>query len=121
MDQRSIVVFLHLKRLSAKAKDVHTELVQVLGYDSIAYSTVTKYAQNDVILENEPEVKDRAEDQSFSITDNAIPEALEMMPFTSIRQIIKMTFILPTIVFHRLTKSLHFLLKRLRCVHQRLS
>jgi hypothetical protein len=44
MHQRLIVVFLHLKELSAKAKakDVHTELEQILGSDPIAYSTVTK-------------------------------------------------------------------------------
>jgi hypothetical protein len=71
MDQRSIVVFLHLKRLSAKvkakakakvkakAKDVRTELVQVFGSDSIAYSIVTKYFQNDVILQNEQEAEDK--------------------------------------------------------------
>jgi hypothetical protein len=42
MDKRSIVVFVHLKRLSAKAKDVHTELGWVVGSDAIACSTVTK-------------------------------------------------------------------------------
>jgi hypothetical protein len=46
---------------------------------------VTKYIRNDVILENEPEAVDRAEDQSFSITGNAILEVFEMMPFASIR------------------------------------
>jgi hypothetical protein len=116
MDQRSIVVFLHLTRLSAKAKDVHTELVQVLGSDAIAYLTVTKDIQKDVILQNEPEAEDRAEDHAFSITDNAILEALEMVPFPSIRQIAKMTSIRSTTGFRRLTKSLHFLLNRLRWV-----
>jgi hypothetical protein len=42
MDEMSIVMFLYQKELSAKAKDVYTELVQVLGSDAIAYSTVTK-------------------------------------------------------------------------------
>jgi hypothetical protein len=44
------VVFLYLKGLSAKAKDAHPELVQVLRSDAIAYSTLTKSLQNDVIL-----------------------------------------------------------------------
>jgi hypothetical protein len=61
-----------------------------------------------------PEAEDRAEDQDFSITDNAILEALEMMPFASIRQIAKMICIPPTTEFRLLTKSLHFVLKRLR-------
>jgi hypothetical protein len=49
MDQSSIVVFLRLKGLSDKAKDVHTELVKVLGYDAMACSTLTKYRRNNVI------------------------------------------------------------------------
>jgi hypothetical protein len=39
-----------------------------------------------------------------------------MMPFASIRQIAKMTSIPPTTVLRRSTNSLHFVLKRLRCV-----
>jgi hypothetical protein len=109
-----MVVFLHLKGLSAKAKDVHTEFVQVPGSDTIAYSTVTKYLGNDVILQNEPEAADQAEYQGLSIADNAILEALEMMPFALIRQIAKMTIIFRRTGLRRLTKSLHFVLKRLR-------
>jgi hypothetical protein len=78
-------MFLHLKVLSAKAKDVHTKFVHVLESDAIAYSTVTNYLGNNVILQNEPEAEDRVENQSFPITDNAILDALEMMPFASIR------------------------------------
>jgi hypothetical protein len=118
MDQRSIAVFLHLKGLSAKAKDVHTEMIRVLGSDAIAYSTATKYLQNDVILQNELEAEDRTEDQSFSIADKAILEALEMMPFVSIRHITKMIIIPRTTGFRRLTKLFHFVLKRrLRVPH----
>jgi hypothetical protein len=36
VDHKSIVVFLHLKGISANAKDVHTELVQILESDAIA-------------------------------------------------------------------------------------
>jgi hypothetical protein len=97
----------------SQSKDVHTELVQVLGPDAITCSTVTKYMRNAVILQNELEAEDRAEDQRFAITDNAILEALEMMQFASIRQIAKMTFIPLITVFRHLTKSLHFVLKRL--------
>jgi hypothetical protein len=85
MNQRSIVVFLHLKGLSTKAKNVHTELVQIFESDVIAYSIVTKYIRNDIILQNEPEAEDRVEDQGFSITDNTILEVLEIMPLFSIR------------------------------------
>jgi hypothetical protein len=95
------------------AKDIHTEVEQVIRSDAIAYSTVTKHIRNDAVLENEREAKNRAENQGFSITDNVILETLEMMPFASIRQIVKMTIIPPTTVFPRSTKSLDFVLKRL--------
>jgi hypothetical protein len=104
-------VFFHLKGLSVKTKDVHTEFVQVIESDAIAYSTVAKYIWNDVIFQNEPEAKDRAEDQGFSMTNNAILEIFAMISFASIRQIVKMTFIPLTTVFRRLMKSLHFTLK----------
>jgi hypothetical protein len=108
MDQRLIVVFLPLKGLLAKAKDIYTELGDVLRSDAIAYSTEIKDMQNDVILQNEPEAEDRADDQGFSTTHNAILEALEMMPFDSICQIAKITLIPLATRFHRLPKSLHF-------------
>jgi hypothetical protein len=85
--------------LSAKAKDVHTELVHVLKSDAIAYSTMTKYIRNDVIFQNEPEAKDGVEDQGFSIPDNVNLEAFEMMPFAPIRQIAEMTSSLLNLYF----------------------
>jgi hypothetical protein len=109
-------VFLRLKGISAKAKDVHTEPVQVLGSNAIGSSTETKDRRNDVILQNAPEAGDRPEGQTFSPTDNTILETLEMMPFASIRQITKMTFIPLLTRFRSFTKSLHFILKGLRSV-----
>jgi hypothetical protein len=41
MDQRSICLFLAMRRLSAQA--IYKELVAVLGRDAIGYSTVTNY------------------------------------------------------------------------------
>jgi hypothetical protein len=55
-------MFLHRKGLSVKAKDVQTELVQILALGAIAYSIVTKYIRNDLSLQNEQEAEDRAED-----------------------------------------------------------
>jgi hypothetical protein len=110
-----------LKGLSAKVKDIHTELAEMLRSDAIVYSTVTKYMRKEAILQNEPEAEDRAENQGFSIPDNAILEALEMMSFASIRQIATKSFIPPATTFRRLTKSLRLVLKRLRSVAHRLS
>jgi hypothetical protein len=40
MDQSSIVLYLHLKRLSVHA--IHDDLVAILGPKAVAYSTVTR-------------------------------------------------------------------------------
>jgi hypothetical protein len=70
LDQSSIVVFLHLKVLSARAKNVHAEYVQVLGPDAIAYLTVTQRIWNDVILQNEPETEDRGSSGRSRLIDD---------------------------------------------------
>jgi hypothetical protein len=106
MNQRPIVLSLHLKGLSDKDKDVRTAFVHVIGSDVIASLIMTKQIRNNVILQNAPEAEDRAEDQGFQIRDNAILEALQMTPCDSIRQIAKMITILPTAVFRRLTSRL---------------
>jgi hypothetical protein len=103
------------------AKEIHPEVVHELGSDAIASAIVTKYTRNDAILQNEPEAEDRAEDQGFSIADNGILKGFEMMPFASIRRVARMTFIPLANVFCCLTKSLQFVLKRLRSVTHRLS
>jgi hypothetical protein len=41
MDQRSVVLFLSMKSFSVR--NIHDELVTVLGPDAIGYSTVTNY------------------------------------------------------------------------------
>jgi hypothetical protein len=71
---------------------------------------------NEIILQNEPEAEDGAVNQSFSITDRVILEALEIMLFAWIRQIAQTTFVPHTTGFRGLAKLLHFVLKRLRWV-----
>jgi hypothetical protein len=72
-------------------------------------------------MKQKQRIEDRAEDQGFSITDNAILEALELMPFASIHQISKIILIPSPTAFRRLTKLLHFVLKKLPWIPLRLS
>jgi hypothetical protein len=48
MDQRSICLFLAMKRLSAQT--IYNELVAVLDPDTIGYSTVTNYLRQQHFL-----------------------------------------------------------------------
>jgi hypothetical protein len=64
INQKSTVMLLHVKGLSAK--DVHTKLAQVLRPDgAIAYSTITKYIRNNIALQNKPEADERGKNQVF--------------------------------------------------------
>jgi hypothetical protein len=41
MDQKSIVLYLHLKEMSAQT--IHDDLVATLGYKTLGYSKIMKY------------------------------------------------------------------------------
>jgi hypothetical protein len=81
MDQRSIVLFLAMKGLSARA--VHDELVAVLVSNAIAYSTVTKYLRHSQLP---PIIADPLVEPPTTVTDGAILDDLQRQPFSSVRK-----------------------------------
>jgi hypothetical protein len=96
MDQRSICLFLALKGFSARA--VSHELTVILGAGAIADLTVTKYLcqrQFISILVDPP-----PEEPATIIIDQAILDAFERYPFSSIRKLARFTCI-PTTTVHR--------------------
>jgi hypothetical protein len=111
MDQRSICLFLAMKGLSAR--DVHNELVAVLGPDAIAYSTVTNYLRQWPFpaISSEP-----SDEPPTSIIDDAILDAFDKQSFSSVRKLAKLTCIPNTTVYRHLTRSLGFVVKNLRWV-----
>jgi hypothetical protein len=111
MDQRSICLFLAMKGLSAR--EVDNELVAVLGLDAIAYSTVTKCLRQRQFLVIFPEPSDEL---PTAIIDDAIVEAVDEPPFSSVREVAKLTCIPTTTICRHLTGSLGFVLRHLRWV-----
>jgi hypothetical protein len=108
MDQCIICLYLNRKGLSAQA--IHDELVQVLGSDVIAYSTVTSYldasrwrAQNE----------EQHSDPPPNVIDMAILQALNKTLFASVRELSKYMCISRATVWRRLTGSLGFVVKHL--------
>jgi hypothetical protein len=77
MDQRSICLFLAMKRLSAR--DVHHELVALLSPDAIAYSIVTSYLRQRQfpVISSEP-----SREPPTTIIDDSILDALDKQPFS---------------------------------------
>jgi hypothetical protein len=111
MDQRSICLFLAMKRLSAR--EVHNELVAVLGLDAIGSSTVTRYLRQRQfpVIFLEP-----SDEPPTTIINDAILETFDKQSFSSVRELAKLTCIPTTTVYRHLTKSLGFVLKHLRWV-----
>jgi hypothetical protein len=108
MNQRTICLYLNRKGLSAQA--IHDEFVQVLGYDAIAYSTVTSYfgasrwrAQND----------EQDSDPPPDVMDKAILQAVNQTLFASVRELAKSVCMSRATVWRRLTGSLGFFVKHL--------
>jgi hypothetical protein len=113
MDQRSICLFLVIKGFSDRA--VCNELTAVLGADAIAYLTATKYLhqrQFTSILVGAP----RPDEPATIVIDQAVLDALERYPFSSIRELARLTCIPTTTVHRHLTQPLGFVVKHLRWV-----
>jgi hypothetical protein len=89
MDQRSICLALAMEGLSSG--DVHNEFVVMLSPDAVAYSTITRYL--------------RQEHCQVSF------DAFDKQPFSSLRELAKLTRIPTTLVHQHLTKSLGIVVK----------
>jgi hypothetical protein len=100
-----------MKGLSAR--EVHNELVAVLGLDVIGGSTVTRYRRQQQFPAIFPEPSD---EPPPTIIDDAILEGFDKQPFSSVRELAKLTCIQTTTVYRHLTRSLGFVLKHLRWV-----
>jgi hypothetical protein len=102
MGQRSIVSFLHLKRLDATR--IHHELEAVHGLDAMPYSTVTRTLHSAIWTQTDPKTP-------HSEVDDAIVQALGKLPFASVRELARRQCCAPTIIYYHFTKSLHFVSK----------
>jgi hypothetical protein len=111
MDQRSICLFLAMKGLSAR--DLHNELVAVLVPDAIAYSTVTSYLRRRQFpaISSEP-----SHEPPMTIIDYSILDAFDKQPFSSVKELAKLTCMPTTTVYRHLTRLLGFAVKHLRWI-----
>jgi hypothetical protein len=101
---------LYLSRKGFSAHAIHEELVQILGLDAVAYSTVTSHLRASRWT---AQTEERHSDPSPDIVDNAVLEALDQTPFASVRELAKATCIPRTTVWRRLKASLGFVVKHL--------
>jgi hypothetical protein len=111
MDQRSIILFLARKSLSFR--DIHDELVVVLGPDAIDDSTVTKYLRQSRLTAI---ILDTLEPPSLTVTNDEILDAFQLQPFFSVRELAKLTCIPRSPVHQYRPQTLRFVVKHLRWV-----
>jgi hypothetical protein len=67
---------------------IHNDLVFVLGPDALGYSTVTKYLRQSRLTASN---MDTLEKPPITVVDNAILDALQQQPFSSVRELVKLS------------------------------
>jgi hypothetical protein len=92
---------------------IHEDLMRVLGENAAAYSTVTKYVHS----ERFPPKNDGPPSEPISVepgpVEQAISTALADYPFSSVRELSRLTFLPHSTVHRQLTDSLHFRIQHL--------
>jgi hypothetical protein len=119
MDQQSIVLYLSRKGLSAVA--IHDDLVATLDAEAVSYPSVTRYLREAIFASSNPPDPLSPPEHRLDDSDQAVLLALADQPFASIRELSRLTC-LPRMTAHRrLTQSLGFHVRHLRCAPHFLS
>jgi hypothetical protein len=119
MARRPIVAYLSLKGMSAC--EIHDDIVAALGLDAVSYNLVTRYLGEARFPPSKPEPHPADVQRDIHDSDQVILSALEDNPFASVRQLSRLTHLPSTTVYRRLTQSLGFVARHLRCVSHALS
>jgi hypothetical protein len=114
LDHRSIVLYLHKKRLSPKC--IYDDLVLTLGLDATAYGTVASDVHDVKYIHPKfTSPPDMISGQLHEF-DQAILLIFEEQPFSSVKQLSCSTHLSRMTVYRRLTRSLNFRVRHLRHV-----
>jgi hypothetical protein len=114
MDQKSIVLYLYMNGMALDA--IHEDLVRMLEENAIAYSTVTKYVRSIRFPPKQDAPSAEPMPVETSPVDQAILTALADYPFSSVRELSRLTYLPRSTVHRYLTRSLRFTIRRLRWI-----
>jgi hypothetical protein len=120
MDQKPIVLYLHMRGIGMSLDAIHEDLVRVrvrvLGENAVAYSTVTKYVRSEKFSPK----NDRPASHPMTIepgpVDQAILTALADYPFSPVPELSQLTCHPQSTVDRHPTNSLHFRVQHLRWI-----
>jgi predicted transcriptional regulator len=95
----SITFCLAMEHLGAL--EIHAEINSVLGQGTVGYSTITRYLRKRSSPHSSESAEEEAEIGICDTIDRTILPALNEQPFSSLRQLAKMTLIsVKTIRYH---------------------
>jgi hypothetical protein len=109
-----IIAYLSLKEILVHG--IHHDIVATLGPDVVSYSSITRYLREARFPPSKPESHPADGQRDLGDSDQAIFAALEDSPFASVRRLSQLTHLPSAIVYRRLTQSLGFVARRLRCM-----
>jgi hypothetical protein len=118
MNQRSIALYLSMKRLLPKA--FHQELVQTLGAEAVAYRTVAWCLRAAKFPAQSKEAPEEARVTRTDSVHAVILRALTDNPFSCVRELSGLIFMSRSTVHRRLTELLGFAVRHLQWIPHRL-
>jgi hypothetical protein len=95
---------------------IHEDLVRTSGKEAVAYSTVAKYFRNAQFAPKTEAVTPESAEDRHDPVDEAISAALGEHPFSSVRELSRLTCLGSLTVHRHLTQSLRFGVRHLRLV-----
>jgi hypothetical protein len=121
MDQKPIVLYLRMKGMALDP--IHDNLVRTLRKDTVAHSTVTKYARSAQFSGRKEANPPEAPDVEHSLVDEVILAALAEFPFpfSSVCELSRRICLPRSTVHWHLTQSLRFTVRHLRWLPQLLA
>jgi hypothetical protein len=91
-DQKAIVFYLHMREMLLDAIHKNLVRVRVLGENVVAYSTVTKYVRSEKFRPKNDEPPSQPMSGEPVLVDQAILKALADDPFSSVRELSRLTW-----------------------------
>jgi predicted DNA-binding transcriptional regulator len=114
IDFNSIVLYLKAKGMNVK--EIHRDLVATLRTKVHGNSTVTRWLREAQLDQFSETAVDFTEDAEVDENDEVILSALEVRPFGSVRDIVRLIRLARSTVHGHLTRSLGFLVRHLRWI-----
>ena len=114
LDLKSIVLYLNIQGFSAK--EIHENINMTLGSGAIGYSTINKYIRSQSFSQQNKSIKNSENLMLDEENKILIVNALKNFPFSSVREIAKMTYIPKSTVYRILTQQLNYVNKHLKWV-----